>query len=146
VQTGFASRLGSGTSWFNLGHARDVARAALLAGTAEAAHGETFLVGGPNVSQAELGEAIARALGRRRLVPLVVPRPVVRLAALGSSLLARLTGRPRIFTYGNLPRLLARNWKLDLGKAERLLGYRPEIGLERGVAETVGWYREHGWL
>ncbi|MBI5368617.1 MAG: NAD-dependent epimerase/dehydratase family protein [Planctomycetes bacterium] len=29
---------------------------------------------------------------------------------------------------------------VDIGKAERLLGFRPEIGLEEGLRETVAWY------
>jgi UDP-glucose 4-epimerase len=29
----------------------------------------------------------------------------------------------------------------DIGKAERLLGYRPVVGLEEGLRQTVDWYR-----
>jgi UDP-glucose 4-epimerase len=29
----------------------------------------------------------------------------------------------------------------DIGKAERLLGYRPAVGLEEGLRQTVDWYR-----
>jgi len=31
----------------------------------------------------------------------------------------------------------------DLSKAEALLGYRPQVSLEEGLAETIEWYRRH---
>lgn len=32
---------------------------------------------------------------------------------------------------------------LDISKAERLLGWRPTLGLAEGLADTLGWYREN---
>ena len=34
-----------------------------------------------------------------------------------------------------------RDSQADISKAERLLGYRPTVGLEEGLRETVAWYR-----
>ncbi len=31
----------------------------------------------------------------------------------------------------------------DLSKALALLGYRPQVSLEEGLAETIDWYRRH---
>jgi GDP-L-fucose synthase len=31
----------------------------------------------------------------------------------------------------------------DLSKAQALLGYRPQVSLEEGLAETIEWYRRH---
>jgi len=31
----------------------------------------------------------------------------------------------------------------DIGQAERLLGWRPQVGFREGVAELAGWYREN---
>jgi UDP-glucuronate 4-epimerase len=31
----------------------------------------------------------------------------------------------------------------NIGKAERLLGWRPEVSLEEGVARLCAWYREN---
>jgi nucleoside-diphosphate-sugar epimerase len=34
----------------------------------------------------------------------------------------------------------------DIGKAERLLDWRPQVGFEEGVERLVAWYRENrGW-
>ena len=40
-----------------------------------------------------------------------------------------------------------RRYLLDSSKIERVLGWRPEIGFEDGLRETVEWYTENrGWL
>ncbi|OPY25920.1 MAG: hypothetical protein A4E28_02846 [Methanocella sp. PtaU1.Bin125] len=31
----------------------------------------------------------------------------------------------------------------DIGKAKRLLGWEPEVGLDEGLDLTVRWFREH---
>jgi nucleoside-diphosphate-sugar epimerase len=31
----------------------------------------------------------------------------------------------------------------DIGKAKRLLGWRPQVGFREGVVELAGWYREN---
>jgi nucleoside-diphosphate-sugar epimerase len=37
-----------------------------------------------------------------------------------------------------------RHSQADISRAERLLGYRPSVGLEEGLARTLAWYRESG--
>ena len=34
----------------------------------------------------------------------------------------------------------------DIGRAQREIGYAPRVGLRDGIARTLGWYRDHGWL
>jgi nucleoside-diphosphate-sugar epimerase len=37
-----------------------------------------------------------------------------------------------------------RVYRID--RARQTLGFEPETSLDDGLAETVGWYREHGYL
>jgi nucleoside-diphosphate-sugar epimerase len=37
-------------------------------------------------------------------------------------------------------------WLFDSGKAQRTFGYAPQVSLARGIAQTLAWYREAGWL
>ena len=39
-----------------------------------------------------------------------------------------------------------RNWQCDITPAVRELGYRPAYDLDRGVTETIAWYKKEGWL
>lgn len=57
--------------------------------------------------------------------------------------LARAEGRP---LPGSLPYRKAEVWRsfARIEKADRLLGWKPEIALETGLAQTIEWYR-HNW-
>jgi nucleoside-diphosphate-sugar epimerase len=77
--------------------------------------GQVFNVaGGARISLNELYREIARLLGSDRAPRYGPPRP------------------------GDVRHSLA-----DVGKAERLLGYRPTHDVRRGLQEAIGWYREN---
>ncbi len=146
VKSGLAARLGVAPRRFNMCHVRDVARAVMLAGSVEAAGSGTFLVGGQNTDQSELVAAIAKAIGKKRVYSPPVPGFLIYFAALLSSAVGQVTRRPRIFTWENAPRLLARNWTMDISKARRVLGYRPDYDLDTGVRDAIDWYRKNDLL
>ena len=34
----------------------------------------------------------------------------------------------------------------DITRARTEINYAPKVGLREGIARTLAWYREHGWL
>jgi CDP-glucose 4,6-dehydratase len=61
------------------------------------------------------------------------------------TLICRLSGtdvRPEIRGAGVPAAEIDRQW-LDSAKLERLTGWRAQISLESGLAQTIDWYREH---
>ncbi len=58
-------------------------------------------------------------------------------------LIERLTGhKAKLVFKSRHPADVLATWA-DVGKAERLLGWRPSTSFEKGVAAVVAWYREH---
>jgi dTDP-L-rhamnose 4-epimerase len=91
----------------------DVARACRLALDADGAAGHAVNVGsGQSVSVSEIAAGLARILGRDEIG-------------------AEVTGRYR---FGDIRHCFA-----DIAHAERVLGYRPEVGLDRGMTEMASW-------
>jgi len=146
VKSGLAARLGVSHRRFNMCHVRDVAKAVMLAGSVEAAGSEIFLVGGQNTDQMELVKAIARAMNNKRVWSPPIPKFLIYFAALLSSGVGQITRKPRIFTWENAPRLLAKNWTMDISKARKILGYQPDYDLDSGVIDAIDWYRKHDML
>lgn len=67
--------------------------------------------------------------------------PVVLMDAL--RLIEELTGKEARLRFEPLhPADMEATWA-DIGKAERLLGWRPETGFREGMAALVEWYREN---
>jgi UDP-glucuronate decarboxylase len=56
-------------------------------------------------------------------------------------LVARLTGAPLELRHAPLPQDDPRRRRPDIGRARRLLGWRPEVALEEGLTATIAWFR-----
>jgi UDP-glucuronate 4-epimerase len=84
--------------------------------------------------------AALRPLGYE-VINLGSDEPVVLMDAL--QLVERLAGREaRLEFRPRHPADVLATWA-DIGKAERLLGWRPQVGFEEGVRRLVDWYREN---
>ena len=130
----------------SLVHVRDLVRGMVDAAEAEATAGQTYFIGSERqYSWRDFKGAITGALGRRALtVP--VPGPLLEAAGAVAELAGRLTG-----TFPPLNREKAqavrRTCKMcSVERARRDFGYEQRVPLEEGMRETIGWYREEGWL
>jgi nucleoside-diphosphate-sugar epimerase len=146
IGRGVAPRPGLYSGRLNMCHGQDAARAAIQVAQTEAAGSETFFIGGENTDQRTMAQVAAQALGRKRLLHLAIPKPIVRLTMLTSSLAEKIGRKPRIFKHQNARRILARNWTLDDSKARRVFGYQPHFDLTSGVKNTIDWYLSRNFL
>ncbi len=134
-------------------HSADLCRLLLLAAErgerlATAAPGSGIYFGALQdaIRYDELGQMIARALGRPR-VKLVHNRAWSGFALAGlSEVIGRLRRRPPIFNLDKAREAYAGDWYCSAEKAYQQLGFRPAASLAERLAETVAWYREQGWL
>lgn len=129
----------------SLVHARDLVRGMADAAEAEGAAGETYFLGSEAFySWSEIRDAVLDALGKP-VVKVNVPGPFVGPVGAVVEGVGRLMG-----AYPPLNRDKAReakaSWLCSVAKARRELGYRQAVELGEGMAETVAWYRAHGWL
>jgi nucleoside-diphosphate-sugar epimerase len=138
--------LGDGRARYQMVHVRDLAEAFLLAARRPEAAGQAFIVAGeerPSVN--ELVAAVARAQGLPEPRPVHLPAAPVRRLAHACEILCRPLGiSPPL--YRRRVDFFLLNRQYDTAKARRLLGFRPSVTLEEGLAETVGWCRGRGLL
>jgi len=138
---------GSGDVFFHMIHVNDLVRGLRLAATApeEAVLGEVFILGGGEVTTLnDLVSRIARVTGGPE------PRlhlPVKPLLAMGSGvekLFRPFRIEPPIFR--RRVNWFVKNRAFSIEKAEHVMGFHPQIGLDAGLRQTVRWYRSHGLL
>lgn len=126
-------------------HAFDLARALLAAAEREEAVGRTYFVAHPEiVDWARLAEAIGEAVGRK---PLSIRVPSLLLKGVGA--VAGLVGggdRPGRVDRRRARDMAVRAWTCKVDPLVQELDWAPRFGIEDGLRDTVGWYRERGWL
>jgi nucleoside-diphosphate-sugar epimerase len=55
-------------------------------------------------------------------------------------------GKPTAFNSDKYHIMKQRNWACDISPLQEAVGFKPKYPLKEGVAKTVAWYKEQGWL
>jgi nucleoside-diphosphate-sugar epimerase len=107
--------------------------------------GEVYHICGPRpVTFQELGSSIAHELGVRPPW-LSLPYGVARLMAAGLETAGGVVGFKAPLTRTGVD-FFSENRRFAIAKAEAVLGFSPQFDLAAGVAKTVVWYKQQGWL
>jgi dihydroflavonol-4-reductase len=126
----------------NIVHVDDVATGHLAA--AEMGRvGERYILGGQNMSLAEILAEVAQAAATRP-PRMRVPYSVAYPAAIGAELVARLTGKEPFITFDGV-RMARKKMYFNSAKAARELGYAPRPARD-AIADAVSWFKANGYL
>jgi nucleoside-diphosphate-sugar epimerase len=117
----------------------------ILAAMDKGRPGQTYLITNRRSEPFDtLIKIIQAALGIRQNA-VYVPEWAALLAASATEKLYLLTGKAPPITRKNIESTLAdRVFSID--KAQRELGFKPEIDPAQGLKETVEWYKTQGWV
>ncbi len=141
IKKGRFALIGTGKNEHHMVYVDDLVQGFLLAAELEAALGQIFIIAGERAVRLDrLVAAIADQLGvptPKLRVPLW---PVQALAAVVEGICAPLRIQPPL--YRRRVDFFRSDYAFDIAKAKRLLGYLPEYNLERGLAQTLAWYRQ----
>lgn len=80
---------------------------------------------------------------RKKTIRFHVPLPIVKIIA---SAMERFSSNTPALNKEKLNELTAESWDCSIEKARRELGFQPEYDLNRGMQETLRWYKQHKWL
>jgi nucleoside-diphosphate-sugar epimerase len=148
VKHGLAPRIGGGERPFSLIHVDDLISAIIfLFKTKEIANRLVEIDDGlkSGYTLPHLFGMIGDALAKRP-VPLVVPVPLLRVAAQAGTAWCRLTGRAPMFTVEKLRELTAPDWVTRGPRLSEVSGWCPAIPAAEGLKATADWYLKEHWL
>jgi len=145
---------GRGRRRFSLIHVADLVEGLLLvAEKGERQHagdskgqGIYFMTADDSPTYTELGEAMAKALGKTHVKLLRVPAPLVRLVGLCGDAMTRIQQRPAWVNGDKMTEALAGSWMCSSAKARSHLGWHTAAPLGERLHETAQWYSQAGWL
>lgn len=139
-------RYRGGKQALSLVFAPDLAQAVTECLLHPAASGKTYFVASPEaVTASQMAQAIATQLGTWT-VPVPVPTPALWLACAVAHLVAQVRRRPSLLSLWRYPELCAPGWVCSPERLRQELGIQCSTPLQTGLAQTLAWYQQHGWL
>jgi nucleoside-diphosphate-sugar epimerase len=143
---------GRGERCLSLIHVTDLVEGLLLAAEkGERLHhngspgqGIYFMAADDYPTYAELGQAMAIALGKKRATIVRLPGPLVRLVGLCGDAIGRIRQRPSWVNSDKMTEALAGSWMCSSAKARTQLGWSPAATLAERLRETAQWYAKQG--
>ena len=113
-------------------------------------HGVTqrayFVSDGAVYDSRTFSDLIQKELGNPWVIHFRCPLFLLKIISLLAQWGASLVGKSSTLNSDKYNIMKQRNWRCDITPLYRELGYKPEYPLERGVKETIAWYKEEKWL
>lgn len=125
---------------------RDLAEVASACLTLPAAVGKTYFVAAAQVVTAgDMAREVAARLGTWT-VPAPLPAPVLWMLCAWEQAVSAVTRRASVLGLAKYAELRAPGWVCDASRLREELGLECATRLSAGVAETLAWYQQEGWL
>ena len=137
--------IGSGEIYYHLTYIDDLVAGFRLCGEHPSAANRTYILAGSEVTTLnELARLIAEVGGVRPTKMHVPVWPFWIAGALCEAVCVPLGIEPPL--YRRRVDFFTKNRAFDITRARREIRYAPRVTLREGIARTLEWYRQHGWL
>jgi nucleoside-diphosphate-sugar epimerase len=147
VQRGILPTVGDGSNTLSIVYGSDCADACIRALRAKVPSGSVYFVDDGKVYRLrEMLEGIEAALGKKAMLRINLPFPVVYMAALSSEIYGKLRGIPVMLTRDKMNEIRQPHWVCSSVETRADLGWEPQVSLREGTEITAKWYRAEGWL
>ena len=107
---------------------------------------KAYFVADGNEYPSELFAAITKKILGRKTIRFTVPLPVVKTIAMVGENFAGFWGGMPTLNSDKYNVLRSTNWRCEIEPIERDFGFRAEYDLEKGVQETLAWYKKEKWI
>lgn len=127
-------------------YVRDVVQAVFLGIEKSISRRSYFLADGKVYKSRTFSRLIQKELGNPWVIHVKCPLIVLKVVSLLAEFVATRSGKSSTLNSDKYKIMKQRNWRCDITPAIRELGFAPEYDLEKGVKETIAWYKNEGWL
>ena len=127
-------------------YVKDLVQAVYLGVKLEALRRAYFVSDGQVYASSTFSDLIKKELGNPWLVRIKCPLVILKLISIVAEAGAKCLGKTSTLNRDKYNIMKQRNWRCDISPIVKELGFCPEYLLERGVQETIAWYKEEKWL
>lgn len=145
INLGLELYIGTKTQYLSLIYVKDLARVVFEILESDYSNKEYFISDGEMYANYTFGNTIKKILAKRT-IKINVPFPVADIFAYASEKIASLNGKTSPLNTDKVKELKSRNWVCDISEISKDLNFSHEYDLEKGLGETIAWYKKAGWL
>ena len=127
-------------------YVKDLVQAVYLGMKPEALRRAYFVSDGQVYESRTFSDLIQKELGNPWLLRIKCPIILLKCISVLAEFGAKCVGKTSTLNRDKYNIMKQRNWRCDISPLIKELGFKPEYLLERGVAETITWYKKEGWL
>ena len=127
-------------------YVKDIVQAIFLGIEKKVTRRAYFLTDGKVYNSRVFSDLIQKELGNPFVIHVKCPLIVLKVISLLAEFIATRSGKSSTLNSDKYKIMKQRNWQCDITPAINELGYAPEYDLEKGVRETIDWYKNEGWL
>lgn len=146
VQSGLDVTVGFQQQWLTFVYVADLARAVFLALESPFSHKIYTVSDGKVYTDKEYTDLLKRYLGKKRVLRLRVPVPVLFVVSWLAEKWSVFTKKPSTLNTDKFKIMKIRDWSCDIASLQEDLSFVPEFDLKKGLRVCVEWYRRNGWL
>ncbi len=141
----FEPYIGSTKQFLTFIYVHDLVKAIFLSMESEKKNKIYFVTDGKVYDTRMLGNFIRKYL-KKKTFKVTLPTAFVRALAWSLDKSFGMFGKSPALNLEKMNELEEVNWVCDTSDLQKELGFAPEYDLDRGIAETVKWYKENKWL
>ncbi|MEK6781608.1 MAG: NAD(P)-dependent oxidoreductase [Bacteroidota bacterium] len=145
INHGFEFYVSSNRQMISLLYVKDLAKAVMLAMKSPSQNHSYLISDGFDYDKEQLGEIIKKILGKKTL-KYKLPATPFRWAIKGIETIYLMFGKQPFLNVEKVNEISSANWKCDSEEIWRDIRTSPEFTLEKGMEETLDWYKENGWI
>lgn len=108
--------------------------------------GKTYFVSDGKMYLDSEYAAISKQVLNKKTLKLKFPLFIVKWISSFLDVLGSMIGTQFTLNKDKFSILAARNWDCDIDDLKKDLDYEPKYDLQRGVEETIAWYKKEKWL
>ena len=126
-------------------YSKDLVEVCLKAFESEVS-GKTYFVSDGKMYLDSEFAAITKQVLHKRTLKLKFPLFIVRWISAFLDSFGRMIGKQFTLNNDKFAILAARNWEYDIEDLKKDLDFDPKYDLQKGVEETIAWYKQEKWL
>ncbi len=127
-------------------YVKDLVEAVFLALQSSLQNRGYFVADGDVHTDKEYTALVKKVLGKKYVLSIKVPLLVLRIISVISEEISKITKKPSTLNRDKYKIMKQRNWKCDITPLIEDLGFSPKYNLEKGLTESVEWYKQNRWL